>query len=145
MSGTYDTGSRPGVWIEYADLPLPALHFTHTVHPKGSPIEILKALIFDTGFYEDPGTARRDWLARFGIIPTFRDPGGSTFARPLENWTARLFLLSPQTLELTLEWTEDDNVTAPNDHPDVLAMLSWLEELRLSASGYGIRRLDPRH
>ena len=122
--------------IAYDDLPFEhsLVHTLHSIHPEGG-WKALGTMVRNADVTEDDDTGRSDLETQFGIVPSKRKPDGDTFSYPLDRWNVRL--LPDSHIGFQRDWTEDDNVTAPNDDDDVVGMLAWLESIRTTGDAVG--------
>ena len=126
-------------WIEYDDLQDEhgLIHAMHPMIPRGAGegFRVLPSIVKNSDYSEDADTGRADFAAEFGIVPTKRQPDGSTFNYPLDRWNARLVNGTQINFERTFDL--DENVTDINAADDVIGMLAWLESLRTTGDAVG--------
>ena len=123
--------------IPYADLPIvyaPYIHPKHSIHPNEG-WKSLVTMVLNADVTEDADTGRSDILTQFGVVPEKRQPDGTTYAYPLDQWSVRL--VSGVQISIERDWTADDNVTDPNAHDDVIGLFAWLEAHRISGTAFG--------
>ena len=72
----------------------------------------------DGDYSEDPDTGRPRIEESIDRVPTHRNPGTLTYSYPLSEWNVDLI---GDSLQIYIEWSEEDDVLAPNDEYDVLA------------------------
>ena len=130
----FDMGD--GSWIAYDDLPLQhaLIHGMHQFH-KHEGWKVPAQMIQNSDYSEDADTGRGDIQAQFGIVPTKRQPDGSTFDYPLDRWNARL--VNGTQIQFDRVFDIDEDVTDINAHDDIIGMLAWLESLRTAGDAVG--------